>query len=239
MPQVNVNVLGQDKQRSAQIKNVNVFPNECPTCHLTITPEVFVQGFASGDWLELYFRCPSTECSHAFVAFYEFDRGVSQGGPIPHFNFKAAAPVVPVRKAVSQEIASISPSFVRIFSQAQAAEDHGLDEVAGPGFRKALEFLVKDFAISLSMAPEETAEIKRMPLQAVISRYLNAAKLHKVSSRAAWLGNDESHYERKWANKDLSDLKRLIALVEHFISAEAIVSALDADMPDPKGPPKP
>ncbi len=38
-----------------------------------------------------------------------------------------------------------------------------------------------------------------------------------MAERAAWLGNDETHYQRKWTDKDISDLKTVISLAEHWI----------------------
>lgn len=32
-----------------------------------------------------------------------------------------------------------------------------------------------------------------------------------------WLGNDETHYVRRWEEKDLSDLKRLISMTVSWI----------------------
>lgn len=123
---------------------------------------------------------------------------------------------------------------MKIFAQAQTAEDQGLDEIAGPGFRKALEFLIKDYAISLAPNDDAAAEIRKILLGAVISKYLGGDKLPIVSKRAAWLGNDETHYERRWVGKDLADLKKLIAAVEHFIAMEILVAALPTEMPDQK-----
>lgn len=75
--------------------------------------------------------------------------------------------------------------------------------------------MVKDYAISLAQAaePDEqkrkhaVEDIKHLQLQAVIKKYLGTDKLPIVSSRADWLGNDETHYERRWVGKDLSDLR--------------------------------
>jgi hypothetical protein len=55
----------------------------------------------------------------------------------------------------------------------------------------------------------------------------------KLSKRAAWLGNDETHYKRRWTGKDLDDLKKLISAVEHFIAMEVLVRELPTEMPDP------
>ena len=60
------------------------------------------------------------------------------------------------------------------------------------------------------------------------------------ASRATWLGNDETHYIKKWPDKDLSDLKKLIDLTLHWISADILTRELELSMP-PKAetPPKP
>jgi len=73
-----------------------------------------------------------------------------------------------------------------------------------------------------------------VPLNTVITKYLSGDKLPVVSKRAAWLGNDETHYERRWVGKDLQDLKKLIQAVEHFIAMERLVAAFPVAMPDSK-----
>lgn len=44
--------------------------------------------------------------------------------------------------------------------------------------------------------------------------------IKNVAKRAAWLGNDETHYVRKWASKDVTNLKQLIELVVRWIENE-------------------
>jgi hypothetical protein len=199
-----------------------------------IIAEIAFQGFVVEGLLEMYFRCSNPKCSRLFIALYRFDQGISQGKPKEHFNFERSLPVEPKPIIVTADISELSPSFVKIIAQAQSAEDQGLDEIAGPGFRKALEFLIKDFAVSLTSDGEAKNEIRRAPLNTVITKYLSGDKLPVVSKRAAWLGNDETHYERRWVGKDLQDLKKLIAAAEHFIAMERLVAALPVEMPDSK-----
>jgi len=47
-------------------------------------------------------------------------------------------------------------------------------------------------------------------LSACIQQYIDNEKIKLVSKRAVWIGNDETHYVRKWIEKDIEDLKRLI-----------------------------
>ena len=54
----------------------------------------------------------------------------------------------------------------------------------------------------------------------------------KQSARAAWLGNDEVHYVRKWQDKDIEDLKRLIRLTEAWVLHSLLTDDYLADMPE-------
>ena len=227
-----INAQG-DKFSSIQ-KTIDRFPDECPLCHVTITPENILQGFIVKDLLEMFFRCVNPKCCRSFISLYRFDQGLSQGKQFQHYNFERSLPVEPKQTTVSEDITALSPSFVKIFAQAQTAEDHGLDEIAGPGFRKALEFLIKDYAISITTDEDAKKEIRKVLLNVVITKYLCGDKLPIISKRAAWLGNDETHYERRWVGKDLTDLKNLIAAVEHFIAMERLVITLPIEMPDPR-----
>ncbi len=51
---------------------------------------------------------------------------------------------------------------------------------------------------------------------------------------ATWLGNDETHYVRKWENKELSDLKKLVELTVYWVASDILTRELEASMPDPK-----
>jgi hypothetical protein len=87
--------------------------------------------------------------------------------------------------------------------------------VCGVGYRKALEFLIKDYLIR--KCPDDRAAIEDKQLGKVIESYVEDRNIKEVAKRAAWLGNDETHYKRRWVDKDLSDLTRLIRLVRHWI----------------------
>jgi len=105
----------------------------------------------------------------------------------------------------------------------------GLDEIAGVGYRKALEFLIKDYCITENSDAEE--EIKTKPLMQVINSYMDEApKVKSCATKAVWLGNDETHYVRKWKDKEIKDLKILINLTIHHIEAEIMTAQFEADM---------
>ena len=75
------------------------------------------------------------------------------------------------------------------------AEQLKLDQICGIGYRKALEFLLKDFLIKEH--PDKKEEIQKKLLGRCIKEYIENPNLMDVAKRAAWLGNDQAHYFKK------------------------------------------
>ena len=146
----------------------------------------------------------------------------------------AIEPTVYVNRTFAEEIVRISAQFALIFNQAGAAEAAGLDQLCGSGYRKALEFLVKDYLKTLPENAHRHQAIESTQLAGCIANFVSDPKLKLTASRATWLGNDETHYVRKWETKDLGDLKKLIDLTVFWVSSEILTRELEASMPDPK-----
>jgi hypothetical protein len=51
-----------------------------------------------------------------------------------------------------------------------------------------------------------------------------------MAERATWLGNDETHYVRKWEDKDINDLKILIKVTLHWIEMELLTEQYKTEM---------
>ena len=163
---------------------------------------------------ERIFQCPRSQCGHLFVGRY------TPWGPSQVYALRKCVPLELQDASVSPEIRALSPDFYDVFNQAQKAERSGWVLVAGPGFRKALEFLIKDFACKLH--PTETDTIKKIELGLCIQEYMANEMVKETARRAAWLGNDETHYLRKWEDMDLQDLKSLLDLVVATIQSELL-----------------
>lgn len=111
------------------------------------------------------------------------------------------------------------PSFKEIYNQSLEAESQGLDQIAGVGFRKSIEFLVKEYAILKH--PDKKDAIEKKFLSNVINDYLSDFPQIQTLARAAvWIGNDETHFVRKHEDKDISDMKRFLNATALFISAD-------------------
>ena len=208
-------------------------PDVCPQCNHKIDPQKGGGYFNSKkqyseNALEVVFRCPNLDCHEVFLGYYSrmHDRN--------HFNLRSTAPTKYEERVFSQTVTNISPDFSRIYNQALAAENAKLDQVCGTGYRKSLEFLIKDYLIKQTTDEKEKEKIKDEYLGASIKNRIKDANIKEVAKRAAWLGNDETHYMRKWEQQDLQDLKKLIDLTVHWMEAEALTTQLLQAMPDNK-----
>ena len=203
----------------AQTPITVVLPSTCPICHKGIEPRVLQSGYLrSATELAVCLRCPRLECASAFIAFFSRQAG----GAVFNGLFTHAAPLAVQKSERSGYIEQASPAFCDIFDQAYAAEQYGLLEICGVGYRKALEFLIKDYLIYRLNEPDDAKaeHIKKKLLGKTISEDIKDERIAKVAARATWLGNDETHYVRKWTDRDVSDLKSLIRLTTRWIEME-------------------
>lgn len=199
-------------------------PDECPLCHVSIKPEkIHIHPYWSNrkKYAAAMYMC--THCSMVFCTLYEcIDSSTSLNGRSLYLSkLLYIGPTRYIEQSFDQSIAQLSPQFVKIFNQAKAAESSSLDEIAGIGYRKALEFLVKDYCIHLH--PEKEQDIKETPLSRCIRDYIDISQIQTLAERATWIGNDETHYIRKHEDRDVTDMKRFIDAMVHFISMTLIV----------------
>lgn len=196
-------------------------PEKCPYCHVFIHPKILVaylRDINSTSVLDAALKCANSKCQRTFVATYQ--QFYSPFGNNTCYEFSE----LPLPEAVevtsfTTSIKALSAYFVEIYNQSERAEATALDKVAGVGYRKALEFLVKDYLIY--KIPSNEDSIKKTMLGPCIKQ-IDDTKIKNIAERATWLGNDETHYVRKWIEKDVNDLKALIKLVVHYIDADLL-----------------
>jgi hypothetical protein len=90
--------------------------------------------------------------------------------------------------------------------------------------------VIKEYIIANN--PSEKEIVEKKFLGNCISDYVNDERIKIVAKRAVWLGNDETHYIRKWEGKNLLDLKKLIDLTVHWIEMEFLTKDFEVEMPD-------
>lgn len=138
---------------------------------------------------------------------------------IPHFYPVSLAP----KTILDEKLEEISPDFINIYQQAETAENCGCLEVAGPGYRKALEFLVKDYFIHKQ--PNEKQQIIKTNLGNLITKLPNKNDAN-IGNWAVKFGNDEVHFYKDFPQKTIKDLKDFIVRVAQSISNENLSLSL-------------
>jgi len=210
----------KDKQ---QINATVEVPDECPTCgRLVVFP---FQNSAFNHLtkeLETIHHCPNRDCG-AFIVCYHTGQQAS-------WKLRKVEPPSLSDARLPSFVSEISSSFVSIFREAVEAKDRGLIQIAGPGYRKAFEFLIKDYA--KGRAPSDSEVIEKMAAAGVVKNYISDVRVQAVAKRALWIGNDETHYLRKWEDRDINDLAVLIKLTIEWIDIERQSAAYVDDMPE-------
>lgn len=204
---------------------ISELPNECPFCHKQITPNIIFGFKKPQKYMDVFLACPDKDCLSTFIGgyrerqstnFFYFENRVTKGNII--------------EAEFDDVIKTLSNSFVTIYNQAYYAEQEGLVEICGVGYRKALEFLIKDYAIDKN--PDDKENIEKKFLGVCIDNYIDDNRIKTVAKRAVWIGNDETHYVRRWEGKNLVDLKKLIDLTIHWIQMEKLTESFEVEMPE-------
>jgi hypothetical protein len=218
------------------------YPDSCPACHTAVDIKPYIaEGYLfpnDGDnrhrYLQIIFQCPRLRCGTYFIVQYEARLNRERFGSRFENNFRIDRifPNIPKPLDIPKQVSDISPRFVAIANQANAAEAHSLHDIAGMGYRKALEFLIKDYCINRHR--DDESAIKAAPLMQCINKYVSDLNVKQCATRAAWLGNDETHYERVWTDRDIKDLKVLIQLTQNWIHNDLLTAHYVAEMDSKK-----
>ena len=216
--------MGQNQIRAMDVNEY--FPSdfeyeeieECPRCHFAVQPRIinscYVDEGLSDSFCHLYitFYCP--KCHRIFLTDYQQS---AMGSYYQYTGKYIQAPVTPNYEKFTPQIRELSPTFVSTYAQAQDAEASDLTEICGIGYRKALEYLVKDYLCHVD--PEHEEDIKKELLGHSINRIDNH-KIKTLAERSTWIGNDETHYVRKHENLNVDDMKRFIIAMVRYVDSE-------------------
>lgn len=196
-------------------------PETCPGCHARTSPcrtdkTYLVTNNGITLWL-VEFKC---NCGQHFVSLYIHnsenpDNFIYE----PIYTYPEQITNIP---DAAKDLEIISPDFVKIYSQAMAAKNEGLDSVVGPALRKAIEFLVKDYLFMTGKLTED--QLQTTPLRTCIKDHLNDNDtLLSVADASALIGNDEVHWRKDLISYDLEDMITFSEIAIHIMSSKAAV----------------
>lgn len=223
--------VGEDAGKTFSCE-IDQFPDKCPVCK-NGGKQKFLVGYYSAPapgrlWTS--FLCPINACSAIYSAvYYNLLRSRKDMG-WTLYEATLLSTQSPVK--FSDEILHCSPRFCKIYTESDCAEKNGLSEIAGPGFRKSLEILIKDYLITSVYVNdiEMSKKIKGLYLSNCIVEHISNPELKDCAERATWLGNDETHYVKIWDEKDLKDLILLINITVAWIEMQIRTNRYRNDM---------
>lgn len=173
-------------------------PATCPFCGYTVDATVLDRhNFSFNGHYVIAATCKCTSCGKTFFFASEYKKD-SSFTPI-------TIPAVSFTPYSNKYLANISERFINMYNQALCSEFSGSIELAAIGYRSALEILVKDFAII--ELKEDPNEVSKKTLCNAIGEYLNQSDLVATADVVRILGNDYTHYQRKYPQHDFELLK--------------------------------
>lgn len=171
----------------------------CPHCGVSTdsgyyTKQLIPLGGNQGDFWTLAQKC--TNCNLLFIAMYHRKDGNNTFlGSFPQYK----------ETELPDDIQNCSPRFCDLYYQAQSCRRSGSLDLAAMGYRSALECLIKDFAIN--ELHENTDTVSKKTLADSIITYLDGEELIASADVVRILGNDYTHFQRKFPEYDIELLE--------------------------------
>lgn len=212
----NVSVIGEGTTESFNIE----IPTKCPQCKISLDINPIYARYINDENvvsnLFVLFFCP--HCEICFIGYYHFsyEDYYKYNKNVTLISFEPKNGID--SKEFPKYINELSPSFCQLYNEAYTAKQNRLDGICGMGYRKALEFLVKDYAIFLN--PDDKEKITKAPLSRCINDYIDNRRIKKLALASAWIGNDETHYEKKQQEYKVDDLVTFIEAIVSFINSD-------------------
>lgn len=192
---------------------VNPFVSrKCPVCEHEIEPIPVSDVLQGGNGILQVVRCPRHECAAIYVGLNR----VNQDGTHSASTFPNISDI----SLVAPEIGEYYPDFLSIYKQASLAESQGLKDLAGMGYRKSVEFLVKEYLIE--KYPDLTDQISKENSGASINRLSEYPEIRDLAKSISWVGNDETHMFQKRPDYSVPEMKKFIYALSHLIVALGI-----------------
>lgn len=193
-------------------------PDICPMCNKSIEPVYISGALTNGQIFSVFYYCRG--CDMHFLTRYKPNGSISKHGGYEHYSsdILKSEPQVFTPRIFDKSVSEVSPKFTKIYNEALMAEKLGLLEIAGSGYRKSLEFLIKEYAIH--RFPEKTEYISRpnFSLQNCINEFIDDDSLRTLATATYWIGNDETHFSRKHSTEDLDSLLKFFEATVNYIA---------------------
>ena len=196
-------------------------PDLCPNCGVSNNPTNRIEGFFnSGNSCILALlshRCPSCGKYHWTL------QNLYGNKQDPEMLF--VYPSVQLT-SMDSKIVSLSPRFEKMYHSAERSENIGDYDLAGMGYRAALEILIKDYAVQFTN--ESKDKIAGYKLNDAIAHFYKNEQTAQVSADVVRIyGNDYAHWDQPDqfnSEEILTQLKAYLRIFTSWIGYQLMIA---------------
>lgn len=212
-------IIPQSKELSFQIQ----IPELCPNCGVANNPTFVENGVPisllkeGGEIRTFLHRCPRCEKYH--VTIQEKISPESEFQCILFYPNKISHNLDPL-------FIKYAPRFSEFYSEATEAEKLGLENIAGTGYRSAIECLIKDYALHFELDDKEYLSNPKLNFNNAIDRYVKDDDLLKGALHfIREVGNGYTHWDKSTA-VSLPVLKSYVEIILQIFKSKFMLKHL-------------
>lgn len=191
-------------------------PTTCPLCGIGtdgVLLRPVIESFTpdcQDNTIVFIWRC--TACRRVFASYHLLrDQQCTYHGTFPQQTLSFEDEV----------LENVSPRFIEMYNQCLRSDINGDYNLAAVGMRSALEILVKDYAIFF--LEKQHDDVVNLNLFSAISEFLENSELIKAADVIRILGNDHTHYERKYPQHEYKLLKMYMDIFIELIRNKVLI----------------
>lgn len=195
-------------------------PKTCPLCGIGNNPTSSDAGklqIEEGYIFTVHHRCPSCKKYHMTTQEYL------------HQDDKTTMVLVYPNKVVidiDRLFIEHAPRFVEFYSEAVEAEKMGLENIAGTGYRSAIECLIKDYALAFELDTKEYLSDPSLTFNNAIDRYVKDDELLKGALHfIRTVGNGYTHWNKS-TSISLPNLKNYVDIIIQIFKSKFMMKFL-------------
>lgn len=195
-------------------------PQTCPWCGIGNNPTNNEAGkieIQEGYIFSMHHRCPACKKYHMTNQEYL------------HQADKTTMVLVYPNKVVTdidRLFIEYAPRFVEFYSEAIEAEKSGLENIAGTGYRSAVECLIKDYALVFELDTKEYLSDPKLTFNNAIDRYVKDDDLLKGALHfIRTVGNGYTHWNKS-TSISLPELKNYVDIIIQIFKSKFMLKDL-------------
>ena len=195
-------------------------PQSCPLCGIGNNPTTHEVGrleIQEGYVFTLHHRCPACKKYHMTNQEY-----LNQDDKTTMILVYPNKVVIDIDDLFIEH----APKFVEFYSEAVEAEKMGLENIAGTGYRSAIECLIKDYALAFELDDKEYLSDPKLTFNNAIDRYVKNDDLLKGALHfIRTVGNGYTHWNKS-TSISLPQLKNYVDIIIQIFKSKFMMKFL-------------